>query len=536
MQLGPCLLLASLSGALTLSAADPAWLIAGSPGGSLPVDLDDRLRDVVSISASRNHQVVRGFRNEIDGWGGNASGQLDFPTTTEVAQVSAGRSHTLLLTQDGDVLATGLNTSGQTEVPTDLGGGVIAVAAGDFHSAALTGEGAVRVWGFADYGQTIVPVSATSGVTAIAAGGNHLLALTEAGGVVAWGWNLYGQCNVPVEATAGVSAVVAGEFHSAVLKDDGSVVVWGRNHRGQKDVPLEAASEVTAVASGDNHLIALKSDGTVVAWGSDLEGQATVPAGAQGETVRVAAGGDASFFKIAEPEISVEQPAGETLANGGAGGAFGPMLVESADSLVFQIVNLGDGELNGITAALNGDAAFTLAEAPPTEVDAGTTETFTIDFTSAVAGEFETELTISSNDPDQPSFVLTISATVLSAEEDGDGDGFNDWMEYVLRDLGFDRAVDQSAEADELLAKANEAGLFTDGQFRALSVPNPVSERDPVTGVFTLVLGLRKSDDLESFVEFPLEAGDVSVTTEGEVKIDIESAGEAAFFRIEVGD
>lgn len=529
-----CLVLALLIPAL--SADDPAWLVAGTPGLPEPGDLDEQLRDVVSIFGDTGHQVAIDFEGGAFSWGADDKDQLTLPATTGVAAASLGKKHTLLLTDEGEVLAAGWNASGQTAVPEGLETGALAVAAGDYFSVAVTSEGAVLAWGFAESGQTIVPEAAGSAITAVAAGQNHVLALNDSGGVVAWGENFFGQTTVPPEAEEGVVAIVAGASHSAALKDDGSVIVWGRNQFGQRNVPVAAGSGVIALASGENHLVVLKDDGTVLAWGDDSVGQATVPTAAQGDTSRIAAGGNASWFKVAEPSIQIEQPAGEALASGGSAMAFGPVVTGDSVTRVFRITNDGDGALEGVTVVLDGDAVFSLATTPPTSIAVGASEDFEVLYDPAGSGTSSATLRIASNDPEQPEFTATLAGEALSPEEDGDGDGFNDWAEYLLRDLGFDRAVDQTAEADELLAKLNQSGLVTEEQIGAIGVPAPVIARDADSGDFVLTLDVTKSDDLESFPDRPLVADEVSVNAEGDIEIRLAEDGDKAFLRIEVDE
>jgi hypothetical protein len=116
------------------------------------------------------------------------------------------------------------------------------------------------------------------------------------------------------------------------------------------------------------------------------------------------------------PDIAVEQPAGAPLSDGGAV-SFG-----AADGLpidrVFVLRNSGSGDLGALAFAIDGaDAArFSLIDAATDPLPAGSSRQFTVRFTPAGAGIRNANLHIASNDPDEASFDIALSADSLVPE------------------------------------------------------------------------------------------------------------------------
>ena len=145
-------------------------------------------------------------------------------------------------------------------------------------------------------------------------------------------------------------------------------------------------------------------------------------------------------------------------------------------------------------------------------------------------------MSIASNDADENPFTVGLTGRGLSFTTDSDGDGMSDAAEFQLRALGFDW-TDGSAAQQQLVATyyagANGAGLYTAAQVQALSVNTPLIQRNPATGQFTLVLGLKKSTDLQTFSAFPFSAGSVSINGAGQIEFSFSTGDNAAFFRLQ---
>ena len=86
---------------------------------------------------------------------------------------------------------------------------------------------------------------------------------------------------------------------------------------------------------------------------------------------------------------------------------------------------------------------------------------------------------------------------------------------------------------DLLFGNANNAGLYSLEQVQALNVDTPLIQRDPVTGAFTLTIGVQKSTDLTAFDPFPMSESDTSINGEGKLEFEFAVPDDAAFFRLE---
>ncbi|GAA5483065.1 hypothetical protein [Haloferula sargassicola] len=517
------------------TAAAVDWYHSGADYAPIPADLETQLSASNRLALGADHAVALTPGGVPFAWGNDAHGKTTLPdaATTGISRAAVGMNHTLLLGTDGVVTAFGLNASLQTSVPTDLGS-ASAVAAGDFHSLALVGRKVVA-WGYSRYGQTIVPAAAQTGVTAIAAGSNHSVALTAEGKVIAWGWNIYGQAAVPAAALEDVVAIAAGGEHTAALKADGSVLVWGRNDAGQRDVPEAALSGVSAIASGEKHLLALKDDGSVVAWGSDSDGQTEIPAAIDSPVQRIEAGGNASYFLTGALDLTVEDSEGAGLISGESVLESVPTKVGNSGSIKFVVRNEGSLPINGLAVTVStGTSGFSSPEGVPTSLVSGGTTTVTVPFAPTTSGDKSATVTISAEDVLNSPFTVSLGGTALSSEEDTDGDGFNDWLEYVLRDLGFDYESDQTSQAATLREAMAEVGIYFETDVGGLDLAAPVLARDSETGKFSMLLDFQQSSDLATFADFPLEASMVTLDEDGNLQIDFDSGDDKAFYRIKL--
>ncbi len=112
------------------------------------------------------------------------------------------------------------------------------------------------------------------------------------------------------------------------------------------------------------------------------------------------------------PEIAVEQPAGDGVADGGARD-FGTHLVGAEASRTFTIRNVGNAPLSGVGVAIAGPhgSEFTLTSAPATPVAAGGSATFVVRFAPAATGARNAALTIASSDADEAPYDVALSGT-----------------------------------------------------------------------------------------------------------------------------
>ena len=109
-------------------------------------------------------------------------------------------------------------------------------------------------------------------------------------------------------------------------------------------------------------------------------------------------------------EISVEQPAGTNIADGGSK-AFGSAEVGASNSLTFTIRNYGDSDLTGLGVTIDGpDAAmFTMTANPTPPVAPLGGTTFTVRFAPTSGGNKNAVLHIASNDADESPFDIMLT-------------------------------------------------------------------------------------------------------------------------------
>jgi T5SS/PEP-CTERM-associated repeat protein len=66
-----------------------------------------------------------------------------------------------------------------------------------------------------------------------------------------------------------------------------------------------------------------------------------------------------------------------------------------------------------------------------------------------------------------------------------------------------------------------------------LGVNSPLLARDPLTGLFTLTIGVEKATDLTNFFPFPMTAPQTTINAEGKLEFQFGPPDNAAFFRLE---
>ena len=180
--------------------------------------------DVVEVSSTFAHTVVRKKDGSLWAWGDNQCGALGTGDTKEsvkpvrvdmkplgnrkVVQIAVRWGETYLLADDGTVWYSGEYNIRQADcldpprlVPTRLEtiDNVGAIALGQFHELYLKKDGSVWASGYAE--------GAASNLWTVSQG--------------------------PGKVMEGVAEIAAGQFHSIALKKDGTVWTWGVNEYGQ---------------------------------------------------------------------------------------------------------------------------------------------------------------------------------------------------------------------------------------------------------------------------------------------------------------
>jgi len=252
--------------------------------------------------------------------------------------------------------------------------------------------------------------------------------------------------------------------------------------------------------------------------------------------VRVFANGIPSpAFPITFPEISVEQPVGTGIAHGGTK-SFETMFVGSpAVSLIFTIKNPNTFNLTGLTITKDGANAadFTVTANPTAPVPPGGSTTFTIQFASGTSGTKTAAIHIANNVAGKNPYDINLTGQAYSFTTDTDGDGMYDASEYQMATLGFDWQVSQPNLVNTYTSSANGAGYYSPSQLQALQIDTPLIFKDPGTGEFTLIFGLKKSADLLNYQPFPMTSPGTTLNGAGKIEFKFTMPDPAMFFRLE---
>ncbi len=240
-----------------------------------------------------------------------------------------------------------------------------------------------------------------------------------------------------------------------------------------------------------------------------------------------------NLVTIIAPDISLEQPLGSPIGDGGAKD-FGTAFVDTPLSLTFNLSNPGNANLTGLGISIDGANAsdFTITTAPGAPLSGGTGTTFTVRFAPATGGVKTAALRIANNVAGKNPYDITLSGQAYSFTTDTDADGLNDASEFQMAALGFDPAVAQPALVSALFNNASGAGLFTTSQVQTLNLPAPLIQRNFTTGQFTLELSLEKSADLLNFTPFPFLSPQTTINGQGKIQFQFTMPDNTQFFRL----
>jgi formylglycine-generating enzyme len=240
---------------------------------------------------------------------------------------------------------------------------------------------------------------------------------------------------------------------------------------------------------------------------------------------------------VANPEIALEQPAGNDLADGSASVDFGTVTIGSSPLRVFTIRNSGTAPLSGLSISADGDDGgdFTIGPPTTTTLDSNQATTFTVTFTpvGAASGYRSAAIHIASNDTNESPFDIALEVSAFSTTADQDEDGLNDWGEHQLAPLGFNWQVSQPSLVSALSNGTNAAGYYSLQQIQTMNINTPLLTRD-AGGTCKLIIGLQKSANLANgFTSFPFLAPQTSVNAQGQLEFTFDAPDNAAFFRLE---
>ncbi len=131
-------------------------------------------------------------------------------------------------------------------------------------------------------------------------------------------------------------------------------------------------------------------------------------------------GTSSSTLTVATPEIDVQRPAGNSIADNGTD-AQGTVNVGDQQTLVYTIENTGTATLTLTgtpTSASAGNVSVDSISAPGlTTLAGGASTTFTVLYTPTAIGNFSFELDILSDDADEPTYDILVSGTAIGSPE-----------------------------------------------------------------------------------------------------------------------
>lgn len=239
------------------------------------------------------------------------------------------------------------------------------------------------------------------------------------------------------------------------------------------------------------------------------------------------------------PMIAVEEPPGTGLVDGETQIDFGLVQVGgSSMARTFIIRNLGTGDLTNLAISKDGvhPGDFIVSAPSSTTVSAGGgTATIIVIFNPSASqtGVRRAQIHITSNVAgSQNPFSIGLSGLLLFPLQDSDFDGMNDGAEIQLAAFGFDWTATQTALVDAYYDHASSAGLFTANQIQALNVGTPLIQRDPLSGAFTLTIGVEKSGNLIDFDPFPMTAPQTLLNGDGKLEFEFSVPDDTAFFQL----
>jgi uncharacterized repeat protein (TIGR03803 family) len=123
-----------------------------------------------------------------------------------------------------------------------------------------------------------------------------------------------------------------------------------------------------------------------------------------------------SFTTADLPHLALEAPTGTSVANGTGTMAFASTPIGQTTEIAVTVRNAGDSDLTSIAPSITGTHAgeFSLVSSPPGTLAAGASAAFTVRFSPTSPGAKSATLSISSNDPDENPFTLTLAGSGAS--------------------------------------------------------------------------------------------------------------------------
>lgn len=124
-----------------------------------------------------------------------------------------------------------------------------------------------------------------------------------------------------------------------------------------------------------------------------------------------------SAVPVSAPDITIEGPASTILTSGSSSLQFEVSGAGFTQVVSLTIRNDGDADLNNLAGSLSGaqSGSFSLGLIGQTSLTPGQSTSVTLAFTPATTGTHQASLLIESNDPDEGSFTISLSGSVMTA-------------------------------------------------------------------------------------------------------------------------
>jgi alpha-tubulin suppressor-like RCC1 family protein len=518
--------------------------------------------DWVDIAAY-NHTLALKSDGSLWAWGENLVGQLglghELPQLAPVQvgsskdwkKTSAGHKHSAAIREDGSLWTWGGNTWGElgyaqqtlNNTPKKVGqdtdwsdvtagyqftaaikiGGALWTSGSNFRGGAMQGSSTYRnrytFW-------EILRVGDSSAYASLATGGiksNIAMMLTATGdlwsGASAYS-GAFGNIRVspkPRRILSGLSQqkiVVAAPTQVSSTGGPTSLYV-----RAESGLPVEYSVKGDATISQNQITVTGSYPITVVAW-------------QKGDHVWDIA--EPVVIPIFMPEIVVEKADGSDFINNVTALTFSSIEAKQEAQESLQIRNIGTSELSISSIKIEGlnTDEFLINHTGPLTISAGESTSIQVTFKprNDLTGSRTATLKILSDDVDEATFAIALSAMAYSNNRDADADGLHDWAEYKLASLGFDW---QSADPEKV-ALLGEAQLYTEGQLETIHAGKFLMKRDPETQDFHVSFTLQKSSNLTGWTPQPVTLPSLEVDAEGRIHFRFQSTGSSSFLRFVV--
>jgi len=258
-------------------------------------------------------------------------------------------------------------------------------SAARFHSpqgVAVDGDGNVFV---ADTGNHLIRKITSDGIVSTLAGQAGSVGSTDANGGSA---RFNSPEGIAVDDDGNVFVADTGNFTIRKINPAGEVSTIGGN------VGIEGGVDGTGSAAGFSSPSSIAISNTNLLYVADTSNN------------RLTTGAPPP------PDFALEQPASTPLQHSASVAAYDNVDLGTNKALEFTIRNTGGSTLTGLSVSVEGtDAADFIATTPSDTLAQDATSAFTITFTPTFSGTHTATLRVTSDDPLQPSFNITLNGT-----------------------------------------------------------------------------------------------------------------------------